>query len=80
MDQDVEQMYNLTRSTQNFFLNINSMFSNKSTDKSDDVYITEKFIKLYCHIYYEISRVWGKLSLTYNSYKIDGRFSNPYDN
>ena len=33
---DVEQMYNLTRSAQNFFLNIGSMFSNKSTDKSDD--------------------------------------------
>lgn len=66
---DVEQMYNLTRSAQNFFLNIGSMFSNKSTDKSDDG------IKLYCQAEYGENWYWA-----YSSYKIDGRFPNPYDN
>ena len=52
VEKDVEQMYNLTRSTQNFFLNINSMFSNKSTDKSDDDHQTIL-----------PGRVWGKIGI-----------------
>ena len=66
---DVEQMYNLTRSTQNFFLNIGSMFSNKSTDKSDDGPSN-----------YTARHEYGENWYSYNSYKIDGRFPNPYDN
>ena len=66
---DVEQMYNLTRSAQNFFsilvvcfltsLLINLMMASNYTDQAE----------------YGENWYWA-----YNSYKIDGRFPNPYDN